>query len=60
LSGLLSVGDGERFAFSAAQNVAFGTKRHFAAAQQTVAFGVKADIEKLGAGPARMLGPVVI
>ena len=32
------------------------TKRHFAATQQTVAFGGKADIE-LSAGPARMLAP---
>ena len=29
---------------AAAQNVAIGPKRHFAAAQQTVAFGGKADI----------------
>jgi hypothetical protein len=32
-------------------SVVIGTSRHFAAAQQTVAFGVKADIEfKRGAG----------
>jgi uncharacterized membrane protein YeaQ/YmgE (transglycosylase-associated protein family) len=35
--------------------VAFGTKRHFAAAQQMVALGVKADIANVSArGPAPM------
>jgi hypothetical protein len=33
--------------------VANGTKRHFAATQQTVAFGSKADIEIAKRGPAR-------
>jgi len=37
---------------------AAGTKRHFAAAHQTVAFGGIADIEKrVSAGPARMPVP---
>ena len=40
--------------------VANGTKRHFAAAQQIVAIGGKADTESLSAGAGANAGPGVV
>jgi hypothetical protein len=39
--------------------VVVGTKRHFAATQQTVAFGGKADIEKQARGRREMLTHII-